>query len=66
MRLVARKEWDSTPVEFKRVFDSTPYMFYKDSDGSACFGPVKIIEDSNSISDKKNSVDNSHVDHIFH
>ncbi len=44
MKTITRNEWDKVSHDLKRVFETTPYMFYKESDGSIYFGPVRIIE----------------------
>jgi len=45
MKAVRREEWDKAPEEYKKVYDDTMYMVYKEEDGSVCFGPVRIIEE---------------------
>jgi len=43
MKTITKKEWDSTPEEYKRVYEGTPYLLCKERDGKVYFGPVKII-----------------------
>ncbi len=52
MKIISKKEWDNTPEEWKRIYDGTPYMLYKENETS-CFGPVKIIEGDKIIGSKK-------------
>jgi len=46
MKLVTKDEWDRTPDEYKKIYDGTFYMIYKETDGRVCFGPVKLKEDN--------------------
>ncbi len=38
-----------TPVDYKRIYNGTLYMVYKDIYGSTCFGPVKIADTVHSV-----------------
>ncbi len=44
MKSVSKSEWEQLSMDFKRMYDVTPYMVYKETDGSTCFGPVRIVE----------------------
>ncbi len=52
MKIITKKEWDNTPEEYKRFYEGTPYMVYKEGDGSLYFGPVRI-KDENKIIDSR-------------
>ncbi len=43
VKIVTKKEWAKTPKECKGEFHHTPYMIYREPDGSTCLGPVKIM-----------------------
>ncbi len=44
-----KREWDNTPDDNKKVYDSSNYMVYKEDDGM-CFGSVKALEEDSIIS----------------
>ncbi len=45
MKIITKKEWEKAPGDYKKVYDGTLYMVYRE-DGGTCFGPVKILEDN--------------------
>ncbi len=49
MKIITRKEWEKTPKDYKRIYDDSLYMVYKDNDGSTYFGPVRIAGRVHSI-----------------
>jgi len=53
MKIISKNEWDRVPENNKKIYDLTPYMVYKDTDGSTCFGPVKITEENTMVNKKE-------------
>ncbi len=49
MKKVTQEEWDKTPDEYKKIYNDTLYMVYKELDGAVYFGPVKILSKVNEI-----------------
>ncbi len=45
MKIITKEEWEIAPEDYKKVYDRTLYMVYKETDGWTCFGPVKVLED---------------------
>ncbi len=54
MKIITKEEWDNTPDEYKKVYDGTPYMVYKETYGKICFGPVKTKEEDSIIDFRMN------------
>ncbi len=53
MKIITKKEWDKASDEYKRIYEGTPYMLFKESDGRTYFGPVKIKEGDKLVDFKK-------------
>ncbi len=47
MKVITKEEWSKAPQDYKKVYNDTMYMVYKESDGSTYFGPVKVVKEDN-------------------
>ncbi len=55
MKVITKEEWGNTPQDYKKVYNDTMYMLYKESDGSMYFGPVKVVKEDNIKDIKRNN-----------
>ncbi len=53
MKIMKKSEWENVPADYKKFFDAIPYILCENTDGSAYFGPVKILDNNSKFQSQK-------------